>query len=72
MKNTDMLEWMNDLDASYLREAAEPVIRQHKPIKKHLTAAIAAAAAANPIPFRKPLLSIIASLLSRISLKFRV
>ena len=44
MKNTDMLEWMNDLDEKYLSEAAQPVIRQHK--KPRLTSALIAAAAA--------------------------
>lgn len=44
MKNTEMLEWMNDLDAKYLTEAAQPVIRQHK--KRRLMPALIAAAAA--------------------------
>lgn len=44
MKNTEMLEWMNGLDAKYLTEAAHPVIRQKK--RRMLPALIAAAAAA--------------------------
>ena len=44
MKNTDMLEWLNDLDAKYLTEAEQPVIRQHK--KHRLMPALIAAAAA--------------------------
>ena len=46
MKNTDMLEWMGDLDAKYLREAQQPLIRQHKTNRKRLPAIIAAVAAA--------------------------
>lgn len=50
MKNTDMLEWMNDLDAKYLTEAERPVIRQRK---KHrvLPALIAGAAAVSCMAF---------------------
>lgn len=44
MKNTDMLEWMNDLDAKYLAEAEQPAIRQHK--KRRMMPALIAAAAA--------------------------
>ena len=47
MMNTDMLEWMNDIDAKYLLEAEQPVIRQHRrgSLRKTLPAVIAAAAA---------------------------
>lgn len=44
MKSTDMLEWMNGLDARYLAESEQPAIRQHK--KRLMPALIAAAAAA--------------------------
>ena len=44
MKNTDMLEWMNDLDAKYLTEAAEPAVRQHR--RHRLFPALTAAAIA--------------------------
>ena len=44
MKSTDMLEWMNGLNARYLAESEQPAIRQHK--KRLMPALIAAAAAA--------------------------
>lgn len=46
MKNTDMLEWMNDLDVKYLTEACPPTIRQHRAKRRLMTILIAAAVAA--------------------------
>ena len=45
MKNTDMLEWMNDLDYKYLDEASAPQIRIQKKPRRVLPALIAAAVA---------------------------
>lgn len=44
MKNTDMLEWMSGLNAGYLDEAEQTVIRKHS--RRRLPVMIAAAAAA--------------------------
>lgn len=50
MKNTDMLEWMNDLDAKYLTEAQpmaqQPQIQVRKQPRRMMPALIAAAVAA--------------------------
>lgn len=45
MKNTDMLEWMGDLDTKYLDEAAAPQIKMQKKPRRILPAMIAAAVA---------------------------
>ncbi len=45
MKNTDMLEWMNDLDAKYLSEASQPEFSVQHRRRRFLPAMIAAAAA---------------------------
>lgn len=46
MKSMDMLEWMNDLDAKYLAEAAPPESRiRHRRTRRTAPALIAAAAA---------------------------
>lgn len=45
MKNTDMLEWMTDLDARFLAEAAQPAVKvTHKRRRTALTLIAAAAA----------------------------
>lgn len=46
MKNTDMLEWMNDLDPKYLTEAQQPQIQVRKKPRRVMPALIAAAVAA--------------------------
>ena len=45
MKETDMLEWMNELDSRFLTEAEKPLPQKHVRPRRYITAAIAAAAA---------------------------
>lgn len=45
MKNTDMLEWMTDLDGRFLSEAERPAVKVTHKRRRYLPALIAAAAA---------------------------
>ena len=45
MKNTDMLEWMNDLDGRFLTEAEQPAVKAVHKRRRIVPALIAAAAA---------------------------